>query len=129
MHPGLRPRCRAGGVRGWRRRGRPEPEILRDAARQPVRSRRRAEEPGRMTAAPWYRRTLRWAQTNLTEKDPARYDVEWWRAHWRRTRVQGAIINAGGIVAYYPSKFPLQHRAEFLGDRDLYGEIVEAARA
>jgi hypothetical protein len=82
-----------------------------------------------MTAAPWYRRTLRWAQTNLTERDPARYDVEWWRAHWRRTRVQGAIINAGGIVAYYPSKFPLQHRAEFLGDRDLYGEIAGAARA
>jgi hypothetical protein len=82
-----------------------------------------------MTAAPWYRRTLRWAQTNLTEKDPARYDADWWRDQWRRTRVQGAIINAGGIVAYYPSKFPLQHRAEFLGDRDLYGEIVAAARS
>ncbi|GAA1641242.1 family 10 glycosylhydrolase [Kribbella alba] len=82
-----------------------------------------------MTAAPWYRRTLRWAQTNLTEKDPARYDADWWRDQWRRTRVQGAIVNAGGIVAYYPSKFPLQHRAEFLGDRDLYGEIVAAARS
>jgi hypothetical protein len=82
-----------------------------------------------MTGAPWYRRTLRWAQTNLTEKDPARYDTQWWRGQWRRTRVQGAIINAGGIVAYYPSKFPLQHRAEFLGDRDLYGEIVAAARS
>lgn len=84
-----------------------------------------------MTAVqePWYRRTLRWGQTNLTEKDPARYDVDWWRDHWRRTRVQGVIVNAGGIVAYYPSKYPLQHRAEFLGDRDLYGEIVAAARS
>lgn len=81
-----------------------------------------------MSGAPWYRRTLRWAQTNLTEKDPARYDAAWWRDQWRRTRVQGVIVNAGGIVAYYPSKFPLQHRAEFLGDGDLYGEIVEAAR-
>ncbi|TCC58251.1 Tat pathway signal protein [Kribbella pittospori] len=77
---------------------------------------------------PWYQRTLRWAQTNLTEKDPARYDADWWREHWRRTRVQGVIVNAGGIVAYYPSKFELQHRAEFLGDRDLYGEIVELAK-
>ncbi|TDO50674.1 putative glycosyl hydrolase-like family 6 (GHL6) protein [Kribbella sp. VKM Ac-2527] len=81
-----------------------------------------------MTAA-WYRRTLRWAQTNLTEKDPARYDADWWRDQWRRTRVQGVIVNAGGIVAYYPSKFPLQHRAAFLEDRDLYGEIVAAARS
>lgn len=77
---------------------------------------------------PWYRRTLRWGQTNLTEVDPARYDADWWRDYWRRTRVQGVIINAGGIVGYYPSRFPLQHRAEHLGERDLYGEIVSAAR-
>lgn len=77
---------------------------------------------------PWYRRVYRWGQTNLTELDPVRYDAGWWRAHWQRTRVQGVIINGGGIVAYYPSKYPLHHRAEHLGDRDLYGEIVADAR-
>jgi hypothetical protein len=77
---------------------------------------------------PWYRRCYRWGQTNLTERDPVRYDGAWWRQYWRRTRVQGVIVNAGGIVAYYPSQYPLHHRAEFLGDRDLYGEIVAAAR-
>lgn len=66
-------------------------------------------------------------QTNLTENDPERYDDNWWRKHWRDTAVQGVIINAGGIVAYYPSKLPLHHRAEALGDRDLYGEIVTSA--
>jgi Hypothetical glycosyl hydrolase 6 len=81
-----------------------------------------------MSAEPWYRTTLRWAQTNLVECDPARYDKEWWREHWRKTRIQGVIVNAGGIVAYYPSRFPLHHRAEKLGERDLYGEIVAAAR-
>src|SRR5579883_1526727 len=78
-------------------------------------------------AEPWYRRTARWGQTNITEKDPVRYDIPWWRAFWKRTETQGVIINAGGIVAYYPSKYPLQHRAEFLGNRDLYGELAKAA--
>src|SRR5258708_12374873 len=72
---------------------------------------------------PWYRRTYRWGQTNITEIDPARYDIGWWREFWKRTRVQGVIINAGGIVAYYPSKFPLQHPAEFLHDPDLSAEL------
>ncbi len=77
---------------------------------------------------PWYRRAVRWGQTNITELDPVRYDIDWWREQWRRTRIQGIIVNAGGIVAYYPSRFPLQHRAEYLGDRDLFGEVLSAAR-
>ncbi len=76
---------------------------------------------------PWYLRTYRWGQTNITEKDPDQYDISWWREYWKRTEVQGVIINAGGIVAYYPSKFPLHHRAEFLNGRDLYGDLVKAA--
>src|SRR5690242_8629887 len=76
---------------------------------------------------PWYRRVARWGQTNITERDPTRYDIPWWREYWKRTAVQGVIINAGGIVAYYPSKYPLHHRAEFLNGRDLYGELAQAA--
>ena len=82
-----------------------------------------------MSAQPWYKTALRWGQTNLVECDPKRYDGNFWREHWKKTRVQGVIINAGGIVAYYPSKFPLHHRADMLGERDLYGEIVKEARA
>ena len=59
---------------------------------------------------PWYRRAYLWGQTNITEKDPVRYDIDWWRGYWKRTQVQAVIINAGGIVAYYPSRFPLHHR-------------------
>ncbi len=32
-------------------------------------------------------------------------------------------------MAYYPSKFPLHHRAVALGDRDLFGTVVQSARA
>jgi hypothetical protein len=76
---------------------------------------------------PWYRRAYLWGQTNITEKDPARYDIDWWRKYWKRTGTQAVIINAGGIVAYYPSKFPLHRRAEFLDGRDLFGELTKAA--
>jgi hypothetical protein len=85
------------------------------------------EQGGAPDPLPWYRRALRWGQTNITEIDPPSYDIAWWRRYWRDTRVQGVILNAGGIVAYYPSKFPLHHRAEGLGDRDLYGELAQAA--
>jgi hypothetical protein len=76
---------------------------------------------------PWHRRTLRWGQTNITEPDPTRYDIAWWRKYWKRTRTQGVIINAGGIVAYYPSRVPLHRPAQFLEGRDLFGELCRAA--
>ncbi len=76
---------------------------------------------------PWYRRVTRWGQTNITEKDPAHYDITWWRKHWKETQTQGVIINAGGIVAYYPSKVPLHRQAQFLEGRDLFGDLCRAA--
>jgi hypothetical protein len=86
-----------------------------------------AQSSNHAVSTPWYRRAYLWGQTNITEKDPVRYDIPWWREQWKRTHIQAVIINAGGIVAYYPSKFPLLHRAEFLGDRDLFGELTKAA--
>ena len=79
---------------------------------------------------PWYRRVMRWGQTNIREIDalPEHYDISWWVAHWKRTHVQGVIVNAAGIVAYYPSAFPLHRRSPYLGDRDLFGELTQAAR-
>jgi hypothetical protein len=79
------------------------------------------------TRLPWYRRTLRWGQTNITEMDPTRYDLAWWRNQWKRTRTQGVVVNAGGIVAYYPSRVPFHRPAQFLGGRDLFGELCRAA--
>lgn len=77
---------------------------------------------------PWYRRALRWGQTNIRERDAVRYDIPWWREYWRRTAIDGVIISAGGVVAYYPTKIPLHRQAEFLNGRDLYGELAHAAQ-
>jgi len=82
---------------------------------------------GANSIAPWYRRVTRWGQTNITEIDPTRYDIGWWRRYWQRTQTQGVIINAGGIVAYYPSSVPFHSPAEFLHGRDLFGELCQAA--
>ena len=76
---------------------------------------------------PWYRRVTRWGQTNITEKDPPEYDISWWRKHWKTTGIQGVIINAGGIVAYYPSNIPLHRQAQYLAGKDLFGELCKAA--
>jgi hypothetical protein len=76
---------------------------------------------------PWYKTVTRWGQVNITEKDPQQYDIGWWRNYWKRTEIGGVIVNAGGIVAYYPTKIPFHHKAEYLGDRDLFGELCKAA--
>ncbi len=80
------------------------------------------------TCKPWYTWVRRWGQTNLTEDDPARNNIDFWREQWKRTRVQGTIVNCGGIVAYYPSKYGLQYRAQTLGDMDYFKAFQDAAR-
>ncbi|MEJ7740038.1 MAG: beta-galactosidase [Chitinophagaceae bacterium] len=81
------------------------------------------EEP----EAPWYNRVTRWGQINITEKDPPQYDIPWWRKFWKQTHTEGVVINAGGIVAYYPTLIPLHRKAEYLQGRDMFGELCRAA--
>lgn len=78
--------------------------------------------------AGWYEGTRRWMQLNLVEDDPLTTDVGWWQDLWRRCRVQGITVAAAGAVAYYPTDVPLHARSAFLGERDLFGEMVDAAR-
>jgi hypothetical protein len=86
-----------------------------------------AKEVKTIQEIPWYKRVTRWGQTNITEKDPAHYDIVWWRKYWKRTQTQGVIVNAGGIVAYYPSRIPLHRQAQYLEGRDLFGDLCRAA--
>ncbi|MEJ7769390.1 MAG: beta-galactosidase, partial [Chitinophagaceae bacterium] len=77
---------------------------------------------------PWFRKITRWGQVNITEKDPSMYDIDWWRKYWKRTQTQGVIVNAGGIVAYYPTKIPFHRQAQFLNGIDLFGDLRRAAQ-
>ncbi|MBA2561541.1 MAG: beta-galactosidase, partial [Chitinophagaceae bacterium] len=76
---------------------------------------------------PWYRKVTTWGQVNITERDAENYDINWWRKYWKRTLTKGVIINAGGIVAYYPSKIPLHRHAQYLNGNDLFGKLCKAA--
>ena len=77
----------------------------------------------------WYDEPMRWGQLNLKEDDPRSLDVAFWADYWRRTRIDGVTLNAGGGIAFYPTVIPLHYRARYLGDRDLFGELVAAAKA
>ena len=76
----------------------------------------------------WYQTTYRWCQTNLTEIDAEICDIEFWKQYWEENQIQGIIVNAGGIVAYYPSKYPLQYRSKYLKGGDLVKTFTDAAR-
>lgn len=81
-----------------------------------------------MSGDEWFEKVMRWGQVNLKEDDPQTLDVDFWASYWQRAKVQGVTINAGVGVAYYPTQIPLHRRAKFLGDRDVFGELVGAAR-
>jgi len=76
----------------------------------------------------WVNDCLLWGQLNLQEHDPECIDVERWKDYWRRTHIDVITLNAGGIISYYPSRYEINWRSPWLGDRDLLGELVAAAK-
>ena len=76
----------------------------------------------------WVDRPMRWAQLTLVEDEPAKLDVGFWLDYFRRTRSDGACLSAGGCVAYYPTEVPFHHRSAWLGERDVFGELVAGCR-
>jgi hypothetical protein len=80
------------------------------------------------TVAPWFDRPMRWAQLTLVENDPGRYDPAFWLDYFKRTHSDAACLSAGGCVAYYPTKIPLHHRSNWLGDTDPFGHLLDGSR-
>jgi hypothetical protein len=80
------------------------------------------------SAEPWYSRVKRWGQINITENNAGDMDIAFWRSYWRETEVQGMILNAGGVAAFYPTRIPFHHRPDSLGNRDLFGELAQACK-
>ncbi len=77
---------------------------------------------------PWYLTMRRCGQINFNERDPLTMDADAWMDYWTSLKVDAVLLNGGGIVAFYPTEVPYHHRSEFLGTRDLFGEMVAAAK-
>ena len=76
----------------------------------------------------WVDKPMRWAQLTLVEDDPGKFDLQFWLDYFQRTRSDAVCLSAGGCVAYYPTQVPFHHRSAWLGDRDVFGELVAGCR-
>jgi hypothetical protein len=82
----------------------------------------------RAESYPWYATMRRCGQINFNEKDPLTLDVDAWADYWASLKVDAVLLNGGGIVAFYPTQVLFHHRSQFLGSRDLFGEMVAATK-
>jgi hypothetical protein len=76
----------------------------------------------------WFDKPMRWAQLVLVENDPGSFDPDFWLGYFKKVHADAACLSAGGIVAYYPTKVPLHHRSDWLGDSDPFGYLVKGCR-
>lgn len=76
----------------------------------------------------WVDKPMRWAQLTLVEDDPGKFDLQFWLDYFKRTQSDAVCLSAGGCVAYYPTKVPFHHRSAWLGERDVFGELVAGCR-
>jgi hypothetical protein len=76
----------------------------------------------------WVDQPMRWAQLTLVEDDPAKFDLRFWLDYFQRTRSDAVCLSAGGCVAYYSTNVPFHHRSAWLGERDVFGELVAGCR-
>src|ERR1022692_803020 len=76
----------------------------------------------------WMDKPMRWAQLTLVEDDPGKFDLAFWLDYFHRTHSDAVCLSGGGCVAYYPTQIPFHHRSQWLGDRDVLGELVAGCR-
>ncbi|HEY3624724.1 MAG TPA: alpha-amylase family protein [Terracidiphilus sp.] len=79
-------------------------------------------------SAGWYDRPMRWAQLSFVEDDPGNYDPAFWLDYFRRVHADAALLDAGGCVAFYPTRVPLHYRSKWLGNMDTFGELAAGCR-
>jgi type 1 glutamine amidotransferase len=76
----------------------------------------------------WYNRPMRWFQLAFVEDDPGNYDPAFWLDYFKRIHADAVCLSAGGCTAFYPTKVPFHYRSKFLGNKDIFGEMLAGCR-
>jgi hypothetical protein len=92
--------------------------------------------PGRFFGAPangkesalWFQRMRRCVQHNFNEYDPKVLEISPWVDYWASLKADCIVLNAGGLMAFYPTRLPDHHKSQFLDGRDLFGDYLKAAK-
>ncbi len=74
----------------------------------------------------WYEHPLRIQQTVLREIDAIDYNVDSVIAYLKKIHANVLVINGGGIVDFFQNTLPLANVNEYMGERDLLAEVVQA---
>src|SRR5260370_719675 len=77
---------------------------------------------------PWYQTMRRCGQIKFNERDPEVLDIRNWLDYWASLKLDALLLNAGGIMAFYPTKIPYHHKSASLGSKDLFGDFAKAAK-
>lgn len=70
----------------------------------------------------------RCGQINFNERDPEVLNIQEWLDYWSSLKLDALLLNAGGILAFYPTAIPYHHKSSYLGSRDLFGDFAKAAK-
>ena len=87
-----------------------------------------AAAEGEPLAPSWIDKPMRWAQLTLVEDDPGKFDLavlaRLLQAHALRRR----LPQRRRLRGLLPDEVPFHHRSAWLGDRDVFGELVAGCR-
>ena len=73
----------------------------------------------------WYQQPLRMLQTVLREPDIADYSAAEVFDNLRRTNSNCIIVNAGGIIDFFPNSLPMARENQFMQKENMLGSLVE----
>lgn len=73
----------------------------------------------------WYQKQLRMLQTVLREPDLVEYDAGKVVEYLEKTNSNSIIINAGGIIDFFPIEESLGRRNQFMGEEDILKALID----